>query len=70
MFFVDPPAHEVQTTAMASVTCALCGRQTESEDVPLTWAISVENGRKLHYCDVCARENVRSIEGKLDSVYW
>ncbi len=55
---------------MASVTCALCGRQPESEDVPLTWATSIENGRKLHYCDVCARENVRGIEGKLDSVYW
>ncbi|MFF1822399.1 hypothetical protein ACFVWG_34175 [Kribbella sp. NPDC058245] len=55
---------------MVSAICALCGRQAESEDVPLTWATSVENGRKLHYCDACARENVRSIEGKLDPVYW
>jgi pimeloyl-ACP methyl ester carboxylesterase len=51
-------------------TCALCGQQAASEDVPLTWMTSIEDGRKLVYCDRCARENVRSIEGKLDSVYW
>ena len=55
---------------MVRATCALCGRQAESEDAPLTWATSVEDGRKLLYCDSCARENVRNIEGKLDSVYW
>ncbi|GAB2671097.1 hypothetical protein GCM10009743_54170 [Kribbella swartbergensis] len=51
-------------------TCSLCGRQAETEEPPLTWLISVENGRKLLYCDRCTRENVRNIEGKLDSVYW
>ncbi|WP_410784942.1 alpha/beta fold hydrolase [Kribbella sp. C-35] len=51
-------------------TCALCGQQAASEDVLLTWMTSIEDGRKLVYCDRCARENVRSIEGKLDSVYW
>ena len=56
--------------AMARATCALCGQQAESEEAPLTWLTSVENGRKLLYCDRCARENVRSIEGKLDPVYW
>jgi hypothetical protein len=55
---------------MARAICALCGQQAESEDVPLTWMTSLEDGRKLLYCDRCARENVRSIEGKLDSVYW
>ncbi|WP_350273971.1 hypothetical protein [Kribbella sp. HUAS MG21] len=55
---------------MASATCALCGRQAESEEPPLTWVTSIEDGRKLLYCDRCARENVRNIEGKLDSVYW
>jgi len=55
---------------MVRATCALCGRQAESEDVPLTWVTSMEDGRKLLYCDRCARENVRNIEGKLDSVYW
>ncbi|GAA2826001.1 hypothetical protein GCM10010522_49740 [Kribbella solani] len=60
----------MQTSAMALATCALCGQQAESEDAPLTWMTSFENGRKLVYCDRCARENVRGIEGKLDPVYW
>jgi hypothetical protein len=67
---VNPPSHAVQTSPMVRATCALCGQQAESEDVPLTWMTSIEDGRKLLYCDRCARENVRSIEGKLDSVYW
>jgi hypothetical protein len=48
----------------------LCGQQAESEYAPLTWVSSVENGRKLMFCDRCVRENLRSIEGKLDSVHW
>ena len=55
---------------MANQTCGLCGQQAESEDLPLTWVTSLENGRKLVYCDRCVRENVRSIEGKLDSAWW
>lgn len=51
-------------------TCSMCGQQAETEEAPLTWGTSVENGRKLLYCDRCTRENVRNIEGKLDSVYW
>jgi hypothetical protein len=55
---------------VANPTCALCGQRAETEDVPLTWVTSVENGRRLVYCDRCARENVRSIESKLDSAWW
>jgi len=55
---------------VSRATCALCGQQAESEDAPLTWMTSIEDGRKLLYCDRCARENVRNIEGKLDPVYW
>ncbi len=50
--------------------CALCGTQAATEDVPLTWATSVENGRTLVFCDRCARDNLRGIEGKLDSAWW
>jgi hypothetical protein len=50
--------------------CAFCGVQADTPDLPLTWATSVENGRELVYCDRCARENLRSIEGKLDSAWW
>jgi hypothetical protein len=55
---------------MTNPSCALCGTQAPTEDLPVTWVTSVENGRKLLYCDRCARENVRSIEGKLDSAWW
>ena len=55
---------------MVNPTCALCGQQAEGEDLPLTWVTSMENGRRLVYCDRCARENVRSIESKLDSAWW
>jgi len=51
-------------------TCALCGQQAQTEELPLTWVTSLENGRRLVYCDRCARENVRSIESKLDSAWW
>ncbi|WP_166665687.1 hypothetical protein [Kribbella caucasensis] len=55
---------------MANPTCALCGQQADSEDLPLTWVTSLENGRQLVYCDRCARDNVRNIETKLDSAWW
>jgi hypothetical protein len=55
---------------MPNPSCALCGQQAETDDLPLTWVTSLENGRNLVYCDRCARENVRSIEGKLDSAWW
>ena len=50
--------------------CAHCGTQADTDDLPLTWATSIENGRERVYCDRCARENLRSIEGKLDSAWW
>ncbi len=64
------PRGAVQTWGMADLSCALCGTQAPTEDLPLTWVTSLENGRKLVYCDRCARENVRGIEGKLDSLWW
>jgi transposase len=54
--------------AGTSVTCARCG--TVSDGVPLTWSTSAERGRTLYYCDVCSRENLRSIEGRLDEQWW
>jgi hypothetical protein len=55
---------------MPDATCSLCGCQAGTEEAPLTWMTSVENGRKLLYCDQCARANVRAIEGKLDTPWW
>jgi hypothetical protein len=50
------------------VICGLCGRIEDKQ--PLTWATSVERGVTRFYCERCSRENVRGIEGKLDSDWW
>ncbi|MEU0405354.1 hypothetical protein ABZ318_35145 [Streptomyces sp. NPDC006197] len=52
----------------APFVCARCGRTTET--LPLTWTCSVENGRRQYFCEDCARANIRSIEGRLDSSWW
>ena len=57
----DPPED-------GTVTCALCGATAES--MPLGWSTSVERGRQVRYCEQCSRENVRSIESKLDTEWW
>jgi hypothetical protein len=57
-------------TKTANPTCAYCGQQADGHELPLTWMMSVENGRQLVYCEQCARENLRSIESKLDNAWW
>jgi hypothetical protein len=51
-------------------TCDYCDRVATGETLPLAWATSVENGKSLVYCDRCAREHVRGIEGRLDNEWW
>jgi hypothetical protein len=51
------------------VVCTRCGTSA-NEGMPLDWALSTEAGRWLAYCPVCARDNLRAIEAKLDSAYW
>jgi hypothetical protein len=50
-------------------TCDFCGKQAADAEA-MTWMTSVENGRQQDYCDTCAREHLRAIEGKLDSAWW
>lgn len=50
-------------------TCDLCGRAGDDTS-DLTWTTSWENGRRRRFCEVCSRENVRSMEAKLDSEHW
>jgi len=50
--------------------CDFCGRQESDAARALTWTTSVENGRQRSYCDACSRQNLRSMEGKLDREYW
>lgn len=56
----------------ATVTCDFCGRQADGDDPAetLTWTTSREGKRLRRYCDVCSREHLRSMEGKLDSEFW
>lgn len=50
-------------------TCDFCGREADDGET-LTWTTSVENGRRRLYCDICSRDHLRSIEGKLDAAWW
>ena len=51
------------------VTCDFCGRQAPGSQT-LGWTLSVEQGRRLRYCETCSREHLRAIEGKLDNELW
>lgn len=51
-----------------NLVCSRCG--AVAEDTPPTWTCSVENGTRRYFCDSCARDNIRAIEGRLDSAWW
>ncbi len=51
--------------------CTTCGRAAPNASAALlTWARGTENGRTVWTCDICSREHLRAIEGKLDSAWW
>jgi hypothetical protein len=52
------------------LTCDHCGRQEQEGPATLAWSTAVENGRRRTFCDTCSRENLRAMEGKLDSEFW
>ncbi|WP_107400570.1 hypothetical protein [Streptomyces africanus] len=54
------------------LVCDRCGTSagTLADGPPLTWTHSVENGVRRYFCETCSRENLRSIEGRLDSDWW
>ncbi|MEU6478324.1 hypothetical protein ABZ858_15805 [Streptomyces sp. NPDC047017] len=62
------PDHGEAGAQRRPVSCARCG--TTGEGPPPTWTYSVENGARRSYCDACSRENLRSIESRLDSSWW
>ncbi|WP_330356115.1 hypothetical protein [Streptomyces chartreusis] len=55
-------------SAPEPLVCARCG--TEARSPQPTWTCSVENGTRRYFCDKCSRENLRAIEGRLDSAWW
>ena len=64
---LTPPARDYRGRVL---TCDLCGRQADLDDVSLTWTTAVENGRRRTFCDRCSRDHLRAIESKLDSEWW
>jgi hypothetical protein len=50
--------------------CAVCATPSPSEPPPFTWSAAMAGGRREWTCERCSRENIRSIEGKLDAAYW
>lgn len=49
------------------VTCNACGTTAESA---LGWTTDVTDRGPQHLCERCSRDNIRSIEGRLDPTYW
>ena len=52
-----------------TVTCSYCGAQAPAAET-LSWTTAVERGRRQTFCVTCSRENLRAMEGKLDSEWW
>lgn len=60
------------TLASVTMTCSRCGSVAEGPEggLPVGWSFAVENGRILHECATCVRENIRAIEAKLPEEWW
>ena len=50
-------------------TCGVCGTQVEGE-VPMTWSSQTSARGLTWLCERCTRDNLRSIEGRLDEAWW
>ncbi|MFF5884215.1 hypothetical protein [Streptomyces sp. NPDC012589] len=64
----DGPDEEGSATEPGTVLCARCGAAADGP--PASWTLSVEADVRRHYCEVCSRENLRAIEGRLDAEWW
>ncbi|MEX2291526.1 MAG: hypothetical protein WD794_14535 [Mycobacteriales bacterium] len=51
------------------VSCSVCGTSVTGKP-PLTWSTTTGPLRRVLVCDRCTRENLRSIEARLDEVWW
>ena len=65
---LDPIASDPGAAAPI-VACALCG--VTAAGPPITWMHEQDHRRGgIWYCERCARENLRSVEAKLDAQWW
>ncbi|MDP9240822.1 MAG: hypothetical protein M3O55_09330 [Actinomycetota bacterium] len=51
-----------------SVSCRRCRRTAASP--PPTWSLEAGDGQRSWLCETCTRDNLRSIECKLEDVWW
>jgi hypothetical protein len=51
------------------VTCAWCGA-TAGDGPPPTWTLQSSARGDEWLCERCTRDNLRAIEGRLDSTWW
>jgi len=52
----------------ASVSCRRCRRVAAHP--PPTWSLETDGGQRSWLCETCTRDNLRSIECKLDDAWW
>lgn len=50
--------------------CGVCGRTPTDEAEALAWTFDAGGGRESWFCPTCSRDNVRSIEAKLEQEWW
>lgn len=56
-------------TSAGPTTCSMCGRQ--ELEPPITWMRESDARRgPVWICQVCARENLRAIESRLNQEWW
>ncbi|GAA3698101.1 hypothetical protein GCM10022399_13060 [Terrabacter ginsenosidimutans] len=68
---MNTPAGE--TANDQQLVCSSCGTSPppdEQSAARLTWSRGSDGGRTTWTCERCSRVNLRSIEGKLDPVWW
>jgi hypothetical protein len=51
-------------------TCAVCGTAADGEAPPPTWSSQTSARGTTWLCERCTRDNLRSIEGRLDEAWW
>jgi hypothetical protein len=65
---VTEPGPPVDGSGPAPVSCAVCAAQGDGP--PPTWSSQTGARGTSWLCERCTRENLRSIEGRLDEAWW
>jgi hypothetical protein len=64
----------MDTSEIAPVlVCSTCGTTPPTDEqaaARLTWSRGTDRGRTTWTCERCSRDNLRSIESKLDADWW